>query len=383
MGNLNVTLRALFESVGCEVTQGPRPNKKSLDIGVRYAPELVCLPFKVTLGDMFSALEQGADTLLFIGGGDWSCRYGYYGRIQCSILRRLGFEFRSIFIGHQDVKSIISEILHLNNDSWTTAIKNWTRGFAIAWHKSKLVDLAEACARTTRPLETRKGESSKLLRKYLHEIDRESHLLKLMSLRKEISKEFSSIQKRYTSRLLKIQLVGESYCVIEPFVNFEIIEYLGNQGVHVEPFLTAHRWLFYHAMKINEDRSLSRKAAKDMARPFWGYNAGGEDQLSIAYTINAARSGFDGVIHLMPFSCMPETAALPVFERVCKLYNIPFLNISLDEHTGVAGVYTRIEAFLDLLSQRRSRVSFLEAGRLPAAQGVKQYLATGGQNVSQ
>lgn len=353
MGNLNIALGALLENLGCEITQGPRPNKKSLDIGVRHAPELVCLPFKVTLGDMFGALERGADTLLFIGGGDWSCRYGYYGRIQCSILRRLGFRFSSIFIGQHDKKSVISEILHLNSNSWTTALGNWTRGFAIGWHKSKLVDLAESLARMIRPREVRKGECSRLLSKYLRKIENEYRVLRLRRMRRQIREDFSSIEQKDSFMPLRIEVVGESYCVIEPFVNFDIIEYLGNRGVHVEPFLTAHRWLFYHALRINEDHSLSRRVAKEMARPFWTYNAGGEDQLSIAYTIHAAKQGFDGVIHLMPFSCMPETAALPVFEKVSKMYEIPLLNLSLDEHTSPTGIGTRIEAFVDLLKYRR------------------------------
>ena len=98
MANLDVTLKAFIGNLGCEVVLGPKPNKRILDISVKHAPELVCLPFKVTLGIMFHHLEKGADTLAFIGGGDWSCRYGYYGRVQCSILKKLGYKFNSIFV---------------------------------------------------------------------------------------------------------------------------------------------------------------------------------------------------------------------------------------------------------------------------------------------
>ncbi len=362
MGNLNITLSALLTNLGCEVLQGPRPNKKSLDIGVRYAPELVCLPFKVTLGDMFGALEQGADTLLFIGGGDWSCRYGYYGRIQCSILRRLGFTFRSIFVGHQDVKFVISEILHLNHDSWTTALRKWTRGFAVAWHKSKLVDQVESLARHIRPLEKNKGECTALERTHLKKIHAESSIMRLRKMRNDVQEDFDSIETIDAYVPPRVMVVGESYCVVEPFVNFDIIENFGNLRVQAEPFLTAHRWLFYHTMKINEDHGLPRKEAKSLAQPIWAYNAGGEDQLSIGYTIMAAKRGFDGVVHLMPFSCMPETAALPVFERISKSYSLPLLNISLDEHTSTTGVRTRIEAFVDMLIHRRNRTAGIRKG---------------------
>ncbi len=362
MGNLNIALSALLSNLGCEIRQGPRPNKKSLDVGVRYAPELVCLPFKVTLGDMFGALERGADTLLFIGGGNWSCRFGYYGRIQCSVLRRLGFDFRSIFVGNQDFKSVVSEILHLNHDSWTTAIRNWMRGFTIAWHKSKLVDKVESLSRYVRPREAESGACTALARRYIDIISKENRVMELYRMRKTIEDDFRRLAQDQRGQPLRIILVGESYCVIEPFVNSDIIETLGDLGVHVEPFLTAHRWLFYHTMRINEDRGFPRAQAKSLAKPLWSYNAGGEDQLSLAYTIMAAKRGYDGVVHLMPFSCMPETAALPVFELVSKSLSLPLLNISLDEHTSTTGLHTRIEAFVDMLLHRRNKAARILKG---------------------
>ena len=95
MGNLHVALRAFVETLGVEVAQGPPPTRRTLEIGARHAPEMVCLPFKVTLGDMIACLERGADTLAFLGSGDWSCRFGYYGRTQCLILQKLGTAVRS------------------------------------------------------------------------------------------------------------------------------------------------------------------------------------------------------------------------------------------------------------------------------------------------
>ncbi len=361
MGNLNIVLKALIENLGCQVVLGPRPNKYSLNKGVRYAPELACLPFKVTLGDMFGALERGVDTLVFLGGGDWSCRFGYYGRVQSLILRKLGYKFKALFVSRENLKSTISEILKLSNDSWTSAIKKFLHAFTLAWYKSKCIDIAEELSRRVRPLEKNRGESSKLLRDFLKRIENECSICKLMHMPREIKEQFYDIKQDAGCVPLRIRLVGESYCVIEPFVNSDLIKYLGEHGVHVEPFLTAHRWLYYHWLRKDEDHSLSKKKAKILAEPFWAYGTGGEDQVSIGYAIDAAQQHFDGVIHLMPFSCMPETAALPVFERISKLHNIPFLNITLDEHSGSEGLYTRVEAFLDLLMQRRKKT--LDTGK--------------------
>ncbi|UCC12758.1 MAG: hypothetical protein JSW02_04320 [candidate division WOR-3 bacterium] len=352
MGNLSITLRALLESLGCEVVLAPRPNKHTATIGTRHAPEMVCLPFKITLGDMFGCLENGADTLAFIGGGDWSCRFGYYGRIQCSILSGCGFQFRKIFVGPRDVKSIASTIHKLNNMSWTMSIKNALRGAAIAYHKSKLVELIETLARQTRPIAHNPAMVSKLEHDFLMDIDRSTRISTLIALKRRVRNAFNDIQTGRKEKILRIMLVGESYCVVEPFVNFSIIEQLGNRQVYVEPFLTAHRWLFSHLLRKEENTYLSKKHAQKMAQPVWRYGTGGEDQVSIGHLMYAAEHDYDGIIHLMPFGCMPETAALPVFERLSKYYHIPFLNFSLDEHSGPEGFYTRIEAFLDCLRLR-------------------------------
>ena len=136
-------------------------------------------------------------------------------------------------------------------------------------------------------------------------------------------------------------------------LNFNIIEYLGHSGVFAEPFLTSHRWLFRHALRIDPNRELKCKRAKKDAEPYWACGTGGEDQVSIGHALGAAGRGYDGIIHLMPFGCMPETAALPVLESVSKKGGLPLLNISLDEHSGQAGVATRIEAFIDLLEQQK------------------------------
>lgn len=355
MGNLCITLKALLENLGCDVILGPRPNKHTMTTGTRHAPEMMCLPFKVTLGDMYACLENGADTLAFIGGGDWSCRFGYYGRIQCSILSEYGFRFTKIFVGPRDVKSIVSHILKLNNMSWTTSLKNALRGAAIAYHKSKLVELTESLARKTRPFACHPDRVTRLEHSYLKDIDRATAIRELTTLKTSVQHAFRDIETDPTQEVLRIMLVGESYCVVEPFVNFSIIEHLGCEQVYVEPFLTAHRWLFSHLLRKEENVYLSKKRAQQLAHPFWHYGTGGEDQVSIGHVIYAAEHSFDGIIHLMPFGCMPETAALPVFEHLSKQYHIPFLNFSLDEHSGPEGFYTRIEAFLDCLKLRRSQ----------------------------
>ena len=50
-------------------------------LGTRYSPECACLPFKLNLGNMIQALNQGATDIMMTGGFG-PCRFGYYSVIQ-------------------------------------------------------------------------------------------------------------------------------------------------------------------------------------------------------------------------------------------------------------------------------------------------------------
>ncbi len=74
-------------------------------------------------------------------------------------------------------------------------------------------------------------------------------------------------------------------------------------------------------------------------------------------TIGAGRQfiqkNFDGLIQVYPLSCMPEIVADGILSGMQQEYNMPVLRLIIDEHSGRAGNQTRIEAFADMLKQRK------------------------------
>ena len=75
----------------------------------------------------------------------------------------------------------------------------------------------------------------------------------------------------------------------------------------------------------------------------------------IGDSVYAARNNVNGIIHLLPFSCMPEIVSQNILPKVSKEENIPVLSLVLDEQTGHAGYITRIEAFVDLIKRKMRR----------------------------
>ena len=80
---------------------------------------------------------------------------------------------------------------------------------------------------------------------------------------------------------------------------------------------------------------------------------GGHGLESVAQAVDAGVNRQDGLIHVAPFTCMPEIIAQSVLPRVSRNLDLPVMTLILDEHSAEAGILTRLEAFLDLLSRRR------------------------------
>ncbi|MFH0794525.1 MAG: hypothetical protein V2A74_10895, partial [bacterium] len=92
-----------------------------------------------------------------------------------------------------------------------------------------------------------------------------------------------------------------------------------------------------------------------LARPYLQSLVGGHALDSVAYTIRCAREGYDGVIHVAPAGCMPEISVRPILRRISQDLDIPVFECSFDEHTSHVGLVTRLEAFVDVLYERRKK----------------------------
>jgi len=67
--------------------------------------------------------------------------------------------------------------------------------------------------------------------------------------------------------------------------------------------------------------------------------------LTVGKAVDYALKDFDGIINVMPFSCMPGTMVAAASTRVKRNHRIPWINLTFDgqEQTHLR---TRLEAFL-------------------------------------
>jgi predicted nucleotide-binding protein (sugar kinase/HSP70/actin superfamily) len=351
MGNACIPLRGLVEYLGAEAVVPERPHRATLERGIRHAPEFVCLPFKITLGDCMNALDRGAETLAMVCGM-WACRFGYYGQIQHLILKDLGYEFDSLLIGREDPRIIWEKFRPVLGRG---VVRKAAGAFAMLRAKAGAVEEMESLARKARPREKETGSSDVLLDRYLGDLDAAASFRRVRELREESREAFHSLPLRDDNGLIRVRIVGELYVLLEPSLNFELVKRLGTQlGVEAQPVLSTYRWLL-SPLWLDPLLHLSSSRARRISRTYLPYTLGGEEHMTITGTLDATRDGYDGVIHAYPLTCMPENICRTVLPHICSQEDIPLLELCFDEHTSTVGTATRLEAFVDLLRSRKER----------------------------
>ena len=262
MGNAYIPLSALLSNLGAEVITPPRPTSRTIDIGAFHAPEFVCLPFKVNLGDNLRALQMGADTLAMVSGM-WACRFGYYGRVQHRILRDAGFEFDSILLGREGLLAVYNKFRGTVDGNLTRA---WLHAFRAFKRKAEAMDELESAAREARPFERERGSISRALADGLEMVHRAENL---KAIDRALARGLESIRgtelETDLGRPLRVAVLGEIYAVLEPSLNFDIERKLGEMGIMSYPVMSVYKWLFRPlktdpSILIDERRRASHRA---------------------------------------------------------------------------------------------------------------------------
>ncbi|WP_406676245.1 acyl-CoA dehydratase activase-related protein [Neomoorella carbonis] len=352
MGHLWLVLKAALEGIGLEVVVPPPCTRRTLELGVRHAPESACLPLKVNLGNFLEAKELGADTIV-MAGGVGPCRIGYYAQVQREILRDIGCDYEMVVFEPPDVhfSEVWDKVKYLNRRPWQEGV----RGVILAWQKACAVDSLEQELQRLRPREAKPGQADAVFQRALRELDAAGGRGEIKKIIKKAKSEMAKIPRHTSGPVLRVGIVGEIYTVLEPLVNLNIERRLGALGVEVVRGLFLSRWINDNLFKGL--LPLPGHHPEKTAPPFLNHFVGGHGWESVGDTVTFARHGCDGVIQLAPLTCMPEIVAHSVMPAVQEANGIPVMTIYLDEQTGEAGLQTRLEAFVDMLRWQKGRIA--------------------------
>lgn len=355
MGTVYVVWSTALKKLGLEAFIPPKTSKKTLSIGAKYSPEAICLPYKLVLGNFIEASEAGADVVVMITSPG-ICRLGEYGRIIKHTLEDLKSPAQYIdldlYDGFKAMYKFLVDISGVRNPFKIIDALN------IAIRKVFVLDRLERVLAYYRAREVKHGEAERIFNKGLPKIADTMNMKDLKKAETEIVKEISAVERDPDREVLHVDLTGEIFLVLDSFSNQNLERELGKLGVQTRRSLTIGSWIkdaITPALFKKGETHLER--AVRFAGPYLKRDIGGDALESVSDVAFADHKGIDGIIHISPFTCMPEIMSQNIFPAMRENCDIPILALIMDEQSGKAGYITRLEAFCDLMRRKKRRES--------------------------
>lgn len=333
----------LSNATKCEIVVPPPSTKKTIELGGKYSPDFVCVPFKYNLGNYIEALDNGANVLIQGGGG---CRYGYYAELEEKILRDLGYDFEFYNMIVDDHISLIKGY------KFCKKMNKKTNPFKCLYYLVNsllmiiFIDSIEKYIRLNMGFEINKGEFEKLEREYFDSFQNNG-IIKNIRLYNKYKKKFRNIEVKKDQDHLKVMILGELYSLIDSSSSYNTERKLMKMGVEIRRDTDLTYLLITKRFKLGNMIRRGKKYIK--------YHLGADASGSVVKSVEAAINGFDGILHLKSFGCTPEISAMSILPKIAEEYNIPIMYLSFDAEDNEVGIDTRLEAFYDMIKRRKEQ----------------------------
>ena len=355
MGNIYIAWSAALRKIGVEPFIPPYTSKKTLSLGTKNSPEAICLPYKLILGNFIEAIEGGADYVAMIASPG-CCRLGEYGACINNALKDMGYHANYIELTLYDgIKGLYDFLAKVSGKKDYIL---FTKAIILAIRKVFLLDDLQAKLSYCRAREVVYGDSEKAFKKALKYVD-EAHNTRQMNRAKKLAfAEMDKVKLDENREVLHVDITGEIYLVCDSFSNQDIVKELGKMGVETRKSLTVSGFLKDAIIpKIFKKGETHLQRANRLAKPYLMRDIGGDALESVSDVAYAEERGIDGIIHISPFTCMPEIMSQNIFPAMRERCDVPILPLIMDEQTGKAGYLTRLEAFVDLMRRRKRKNS--------------------------
>jgi predicted nucleotide-binding protein (sugar kinase/HSP70/actin superfamily) len=309
--------RVFFQELGAEVVLSQPSNKGLLAAGLQNAVDEACLPVKLAYGHVLD-LKSKADLIFLprivsIGRREYICPK---------------------FLGFPDMIRRLAGIPKLI-DTNINLYKSRRELLRVVHEVGKLF----SCS------------NYKIWFAFLRSVKAHNQYIKLLQLGLMPNEAMAILENRIENLpvpepedSIKVALIGHPYNIYDSFVNMNIIKRLKEMGASI---VTAE-FLPDDTVKKYASRFLPKKL-------FWTL---GQRMAGAAFNY-MEHPDVAGIVHIAAFGCGPDSMTGELIERNARIKGVPFLNITLDEHTGEAGLLTRLEAFMDMLRWRKAEAAWI------------------------
>jgi predicted nucleotide-binding protein (sugar kinase/HSP70/actin superfamily) len=323
---------SFFENLGFEVLLSPKTNKEIVEMGVKVADPETCFSNKVYWGHLLW-LEGKTD-------------YIFVPRLKANQEK---LEYCPKFFGLPDLaKILVNPVRSSQEISFNINSSAIRKKYGVS-NGVKTPILTETFDERKEKFEKTLEKLGKKLKKNKEEIRKAAEIASLKEKELKTTEE-QEFFKKIQSEKQKIILVSHPYNLFDDYVNLrmkEELEKLGAEPIFIDEVPTPLSSVISHrASKGGEGRKESKVLFEHQSSVKFHWEFGeeimGKIQEILKYKI-------DGAIEISSFACGCDAVIKEFVEKSFKEANIPFLYLIIDEHTGEAGIQTRLEAFMDTI----------------------------------
>lgn len=309
--------KTFFEELGAEVILSENTSKKILEDGVNCCVDDACLPIKIYHGHVMN-IKDKADYLFVprftsISKDEYICpKFGGLPDMIKSSIKDLGKIIDTEIDLRKSKKNSFKAALEIG-------LHFTDSKFAIRYaYKKALKD---------------------------YRVFRET--VKMGMLPNEIVERKIRVVRRQKEENFKVLLMGHMYNIYDRYINMDIVQKLRKSGVEII------------TLDMLDNKKISIGAKFLSKKMFWNF---GKKALGGVANVIEREGDYDGIMYLMSFGCGIDSFVCDLVERkVRRESNLPFSVLTLDEHSGEAGMNTRIEAYIDMLRWRRDHEGNISA----------------------
>ncbi len=346
--------RKLVEFFGHEVIMPERPTQRTFDLGVLHSPEFICYPAKVMAGTYIEACQRGAEVIIS-SGGSGPCRAGMYCEVHRRILKKLGYDTEIIIFDSMFKAPVyfLKQLIRVINGRPLHKVLHY--GLYVI-KMMEYLDNIEKIIKVRRAYEINKGDFDRTLSEI-------NNMFYETSNKKELKKAYVKalsmidavpIKSADEDKKLRIGIIGEIFVVMDSATNMNIEARLNSLGAEVESCQYISDWIYHNVTPSFLSKDKTHRMHIEGAK-YTTCNCGGHHLGNIGWIEDYAKRDFDGIIHLMPFGCLPELVTRSMSHKLSEQFDIPILTMSIDEQNGEANTQTRLEAFVDLCAGRKKK----------------------------
>lgn len=365
---------------------------KGLDLGKEFTSGKECFPCQVTTGDILLYMKEekqklgpafdAGNYIYFMPEADGPCRFGMYNKHQRIVLDTFS-ELRDLKIGSLTSKNSYALDGMLD--------KTQTRSFRKAGYFSVVVaDVLDRLLWRIRPYEREPGQADEFIEKAMVKMADafEAHgaaldFDRILDELEEVIKEGKGIIDPAVPPKPLIGVVGEIYLRTHVQSNQQVIKVIEKYGGEVVNASIAEwvnyttydrkreerialRWslkqmkakkirahlkkmlgygvdLAYQQMRQNQvykrvktqldlagDHRLDRLENTLAEDDLYSFDVGTEACLSISGIMEYTRHGYNGVVNVYPFTCMPSTITSSIVKPIMNRMRVPYLDAPYD-----------------------------------------------------